>query len=552
MRRRSCAIRSRTSRTSTSTRLLTFELLGDAVDPTLGEILNEVGEGCIASSASETIAGYAAYGSNRRVAVMPLVEQFAVPLFDDGTLLRDPFVTTYVPGVDELGCGVEDDHLRSERSQAAAGSLPKRLSLTFYDPSRDYLAALMQANADAVAGVEELVELPVVMPADQAKAIAENSLARKWAERERLVLRLPPDEMAIEPGSEVATADGVVWRVEMAVIEQMAVRVDLRRTVDRTAAVVADSGTHLPSLDLVAAPTVVAVLDLPDLGIGRHDAPALFVAACQPVAQWRQVPLEVTVGGELLTVVSASAEAIIGTALSALPDGPTDGFDDLGTVEIELSGDDQWLENRDDSALANGANLAALGSELIQFGRAVPVGLRRFRLERLLRGRCGSEWATASHAAGEKLVMIKAGTLQQVALPPSAIGSVASVRPMGVADGNAVAIQQAVTGKAMRPPPPIDLQAAASSDGTIVLSWVRRSRLSWSWPAGSKVPLGESSERYRVTLQGAAGTLTFATDAPNYSIPGSVLAGMSGAVTVSVVQLGDYAESRPVTVTTSI
>lgn len=67
------------------------------------------------------------------------------------------------------------------------------------------------------------------------------------------------------------------------------------------------------------------------------------------------------------------------------------------------------------------------------------------------------------------------------------------------------------------------------------------------WPAGSQMPLGESSEKYRVALNGSAGTLEFEVLEPQIAIPADALAGMTGTVTVSVVQVGDFAESRPAT-----
>ena len=72
------------------------------------------------------------------------------------------------------------------------------------------------------------------------------------------------------------------------------------------------------------------------------------------------------------------------------------------------------------------------------------------------------------------------------------------------------------------------------------------------WPAGSELPLGESSERYRVTVQGSAGTLTFEAFEPQIVIPPEALAGTSGSATVSVVQVGDFAESRPAAVDLTI
>jgi hypothetical protein len=71
-------------------RNLTFEVLGDATDPTIGSVLADASDGLIESSALDSVHGYAAYGSSRIAAVQPLVDQFAIPLFDDGTRLRTP------------------------------------------------------------------------------------------------------------------------------------------------------------------------------------------------------------------------------------------------------------------------------------------------------------------------------------------------------------------------------------------------------------------------------------------------------------------------------
>ena len=61
------------------------------------------------------------------------------------------------------------------------------------------------------------------------------------------------------------------------------------------------------------------------------------------------------------------------------------------------------------------------------------------------------------------------------------------------------------------------------------------------------MPLGESAERYRVTVEGSATTATFEAFEPRIVIPADALAGMTGTMTISVVQLGDFAQSRPAT-----
>ena len=95
---------------------------------------------------------------------------------------------------------------------------------------------------------------------------------------------------------------------------------------------------------------------------------------------------------------------------------------------------------------------------------------------------------------------------------------------------------------------PVDLQAEVQGDGALSLAWTRRSRLGWAWPS-SDPPLGESAERYRLMVQGAAATLSLTANEPRALISAESLNGMTGSVTVTVVQIGDFAESRPVTAT---
>lgn len=157
----------------------------------------------------------------------------------------------------------------------------------------------------------------------------------------------------------------------------------------------------------------------------------------------------------------------------------------------------------------------------------------------------------ASHGQNEKFVLIRPDTLREVVLPPAAIGALVSIRPRGLADDEAQAIDCVVTGEALRPPSPIDLSAETQTDGALSLAWTRRSRLGWAWP-GADAPLGESAERYRVTVQGSAATLTLEVQEPQVLIPADSLNEMTGAVAISVVQIGDFAESRPVSISISI
>src|SRR3546814_11488239 len=63
------------------------------------------------------------------------------------------------------------------------------------------------------------------------------------------------------------------------------------------------------------------------------------------------------------------------------------------TLFRALAGAEVTLSNAGDALLDGGANLALVGDELLQFGRAEQIDATRWRLSRLWRGRRGTEAA---------------------------------------------------------------------------------------------------------------------------------------------------------------
>ena len=387
----------------------------------------------------------------------------------------------------------------------------------------------------------------MVASADFARALVESELARRWARRDQLTLRLPPRYMVIEPGSIIQLASTPsLWTVERCVIEAMVAVVQLRAAWSSVASIAADPGRALPSPDIVQGAITLALFDLPDLGIEDSSQLAVHLAAASPQAGWRTVPTEITAGGAISGGSTASRETVLGTATTLLPPGQPYLLDLANSVEVELVDEDHWLESCDDQALAMGFNLAALGSELVQFGMVEPIGPRRFRLSRLLRGRRGSEWATEAHAIGEAFALLQPGTLQRIALMALLRGSEVEVRTDRPGDTQAP-VSATAAGEALRPPFPVHLRASQTPGG-LEASWVRRSRHGWAWLDEMDAPLGEARELYRAILQGPAGTVEIETAVPTVMFDAAQVASVgTGSATLSIQQLGDLAASRPAT-----
>lgn len=334
----------------------------------------------------------------------------------------------------------------------------------------------------------------------------------------------------------------------------MAVRLELvPQSAASSVVPVADPGRNVTQADLVHGATVLAVLDLPPMNNVADSAPNVVVAANGTSVGWRSAPLLASVDGGVsyVAIGATGAPAVMGTAETVLGAGSTAMVDRVRSVDVVLVHAGLMLEDADDAALLAGANFAVLGREAIQFGRAVPLGGTRYRLSALWRGRRGTEAAVSGHVVGEAFVLLESETLMQV---PSAFAiDGLKILAAGIGDGVGVSASLLSAGSSVTPLSPVYAKARTTATGGLTAAWTRRSREGWAWADGIDVPLGEESERYRITRI-AAGRVDFIEEvgAASWAYPSALLfadraAGLS-SVTLQIVQVG----SRGISVATSL
>lgn len=523
---------------------LTFEVIADSAPPSVGAIVSDASFDAIAASTTATLTGYAAYGRSIRDAVQPLVDTFAVPLFDDGNILRSAGEASAASiDEEEFGNSVDQQQAaRLQREQAPARSLAATLRLNYYEPARDFQAGEARASAGEQSGSEVRQELAAALDASSAKALAQTVIARNWAQRNRLTLRLPPKRLSLEPGTKVSLPlSPSQWVVQDVTIEGFVVAATLYPTSSGGPSLASDPGRVAINPDITAAPMSLALLDVPDvLGINSAGPKLLLAASCASPG-WKSQSVEIEFGGQQIATQTARRKSVLGRSATVLATAQTDLLDLQSWVEIDLQDSTQWLTSCDNDALAAGENLAALGAELIQFARVTPLGDGRFRLEQLLRGRGGTEWACGTHAIGEPFCLIDGASLQPVALPAWSIGAtVEAIAPSGARASTLF------TGEAVRPVSPVNLTARLQDSGDLLLGWTRRSRLGFAWVDGIDAPLGESNEQYRLVITSSAASLELAANQPSLIIAAAQVARLGGGLTtIQVQQIGDFAASRP-------
>jgi hypothetical protein len=533
---------------------LTFEVEADAGAVTIGAVAEELSGGEVRAGPTPAVTGYAASGDSVRGAIEALSDVVPLSLADTdaGLVLTGASGGTIIIEAEEADAiGAEGAGGPVEMSRRAAASVPAEASVSYYDVARDYQTGLQRAVRNGRAMRADRRSLAAALTAGAAKSFAEQRLASLWAARETGKVRLGWRRLDIRAGAYVSLRGYPgLWKAAKWCLERMVLELELVR-VPSTASDFdgeASAGRPAQQPDLLHGPTKLFLLDLPVLGDEAPSAPLLFAAAAGLEPGWRRAALTTSLDGAGWEPQGpTAAPAIAGHAMAGLQPGGSALFDLCSSIEVELLNGGMWLEGRSDAALANGANAALLGDELIQFGSVEPMGNRRFRLSRLLRGRRGTEWAAAIHMAGEPFVLLERERLAPIEVPGGSIGGVLGLMAEGIGDASAPPIViHRVEGHALQPPAPVHLQVRREPNGDVVISWVRRSRSGWAWLSGSDTPLGEETEAYRLVLASAGSQRVIDLAAPRYTYTAAQQAedGSHGMIVARVSQAGTYLMSK--------
>ena len=390
------------------------------------------------------------------------------------------------------------------------------------------------------------------MPGEQAKGLVEEALARKYRQGDRIRVSLPPSRMMLRPGEAITLGDiAQPWTIRSVTIDGLSVEVEAEAAGVEAPLLPADPGRPVAESDEPIGRTELLLFEVPPSGDAISDGPIAYVAAASS-GGWKPVPVELRLGAEPLPSVAMRRQAVMGRALSVLEPRVPMLMDELSSVTVELFRQSPMLFNADDDALMAGANLALIGNELIQFGRAEEVSQRTFRLTRLLRGRRGTEWASLEHGAGEPFCLIDQGILP-MELGAGALGASMTAVAHGV--GDTAPLPQAgrfLTGEAMRPPSPCHLRLRRETSA-ISAEWTRRSHRGWAWLDEVGVPDDPFAELYRVSIAGPSGEVSIEVPAPGFECALADLRAASGdLIQVTVATVGPRAISHGISATLTL
>jgi hypothetical protein len=378
--------------------------------------------------AASTVRGYAISESgNAMGAMQPLLTAYGLLVTEyRGEIRIQPRNTGAIATVpiDEMAARESDGGAEAKPplriTRGAETALPREVSITYLDAIRDYQPnsqKSVRAFGDTLSNVA--VELPLTLTADEAKLIADRALREPWRQRLTVAFAVSPRFGYVMPG-------------QMVNIEIAGVYVGIRIL----SVVRGNNGVY----EMEGAADDTYVFDGSNDGIAPA-APAnplrvvtdsvgyLFNAPILSEDQTESGYIAVvdnaggTFGGSVLyssvddvtfdPAVSFAAKNITGSCTTTLAACVTaDAWDYKNTLTVALSNNTDNLTSVTALEVLNGANLAWVGrsdgstGELIQFQTVSETSPGTFVLSNLLRGRRGTEFATGTHVASEKFVLL--------------------------------------------------------------------------------------------------------------------------------------------------
>ncbi|MFL0586682.1 phage tail protein [Sphingomonas olei] len=520
---------------------LTFEVIADDAPVPAATIAQALAPAVIASvpgdeAAMLPIDGFSAYGDSVRSVIETLAEvagAWFVPIGDRVAMRGDPAPARMLAG----GAG--------QRRIAPPARAPHAMTVSHYDPARDWQAGVQRAVRPGALGAAMSIDLAAALPAERARAVAETMLARTSSAR--ATRRIVTDIATVDvlPGSVVSlSGEAGAWRVRSVEIERFAVTIELVALPPPVVALPAASGRVLRQVDVPAGQTIVHVAELPAM-MGEGAGPTIAVVAAGSTPHWRRAMIHHSIddGASWTAAGATPAAGTIGTIVAAASAAPATLVDRRTVIEVSLAHDGMMLTSMDAAGLDRGGNLALVGDELLQFGSVEQVGACRWRLSDLWRGRFGT--TPALLAPGDRFVILEREAMLRI-LPLTGAGGTVRVMARGVGDEQGVEAAVRLTGAASLPLAPVHLSADIR-EGALALRWRRRSRVDWWWCDHVDVPLGEEREAYEVTVTTAIASHIVVTAVPYVTVPLSALNG--APLRAAVRQIGSLGASSPATLT---
>lgn len=249
--------------------------------------------------------------------------------------------------------------------------------------------------------------------------------------------------------------------------------------------------------------------------------PGFYVAVCPADAadSWSgcQIFVSTDGGANYSSITSATQAAVIGITTNALANFLGGNIpDEISSVNVRLYANGT-LPSTNNAGLLSGVNCIIIGDEILFYRDATLETDGTFTLRGFLRGRRGSEYAMSGHTSGDRFILAEVAKMIRIPQATADIGIAKKYKAVTLDTSLVSAVAKDFTNLAvgLMPYSPCQLGGGRNAAGDVILTWVRRNRISGEWRSSVDVPNSESSESYEIDiLNGSTVVRTISVTAP--------------------------------------
>lgn len=534
----------------------------------LSDVIEDVAGWCGASvdvtDLDQVVAGYSVTQGSGKDMIAPLLD------VHDVTVRPHDFTVQFQKrGKASLGTILTSEFVREGDEPRYSvvikqdTDIPRKLTLNFADSGKDQQAntVISQRPLDSVDGqrTQQIDMTTYVATPAEAQQFSDRYFRRLWNEREEISLALSAQRLAIEPGDAYnLSLDGVERYARCVETTFAGGRINTRWVRDALSfnALSSGEGADMEGRDedelFISTPTRGIVLDLPLLQDVHNDTNPLFYygAGSYSTSNWPGATIfERDAEGDYVewNSVAAADKAAWGYATEAWDAADYHVWDNATSVNVNVKGE---LTSRTEAEIdANPTiNMAVLGDEVFNFKTATLQGDGSYTLSGFKRGRRGTEWAIGDHAEGDLFVL--AEDLTHDARGLSDIGTEYTFKAQsgGRALEGASAFTETLDAASLKPYAPAHFKGVRNTvTNDWVFTWTRRTRVGGRWTGLTTIPLGETTESYKVRIYNGSTlerTLTVSSETATWTSAQQVtdLGSNQTSVTATVCQVADAVE----------
>lgn len=431
--------------------------------------------------------------------------------------------------IPEADLGLMADRCKIIEQEAQSWDLPQTVTVLYNDPDLDYQQGKQHKGRNVrlvKTKQQEILTIPLTLTSTMAKQISDIFLYLQWLEKSSYNFNLWKAFYSLLDPTDVVQFIYESNTFEMRIVEDTVgagLAISLAGKNQNTSAFLS---VAVPGQDQgggtgtggsgggvqVVGPTTLFLFDIPllrDVDSNPQNT-GYYLAMASAVPGWTSASLyEATDGVDYVFEESSSLNTTFGFATTILgpPRSPWT-WDNVNTLTVKLTVGS--FASATALQVLNGSNAILVGQELIQFTTATANSDGTVTLSGLLRGRRGTEWASATHAANELVIMPATGFLRIPQSLAEALNKPLDFKAVttGATLTSTTSVETlTIAGNDLKPYAVTWVRSSRNPAGSLTIEWTRRTRVGWSNLSQDPVPLSEDSEQYSIDILNGSGAV---------------------------------------------